>query len=169
MAKKHRGQFKKTSDQQQQYKAFIANPSSALEGTIQSTNEMLKGSNEYKDYDNGPIQSNDPIKKTPIRYQIWDWLKKNIIPTIIGTIVVAIGTAVITHAIKIAVINQRIEYLEIQIQTIYSDNVTKEYLSAQLENIKLELSNGFALSEKDFEWRIKNIEQWIESMDKPSQ
>jgi len=168
MTKPHKGQFKKSIAQQQQYKDFIANCSGRYEGTVPSTNDLLVGSDEYKEHIDSPISAGEEIKRTPIRYQIWDWLKKNIVPTIIGAIVVAIGTTVIAHKVKIAVIQQRIDYLENQIQTMQSDNATKEYLAFQLDSIKMEFSNEIALKGNDIDWRLKNIEQWIESMDKQS-
>lgn len=164
MSKKRPG-ARKTQAEVRQYKDFIAKSSYSPEGTTPQTNSMLQGSGEYSD-ERGNLHGQEDVLKTPLRYRIWDWIRKNLIAEIIVTVIIAIGTATISHTVKIAVIEQRLEYVEKQIDLIDERAVNKDYLESQVELIKTDLSGTNKLNLNDIEWKLKDIEKRLEDIEK---
>ncbi len=164
MSKKKKGSHKKSTAEYQDYRNFITNSVYSPESTIPVHNEMLQGSSEYSNNDE-EINSSDNIKKTPIKYRISDWIRKNVFPTIITTLCIAIGSAVIAHQVNISVINKQIEYIEKKIEQIDSDTVEKEVLDLKLQEIVTEMNSSFSISFNDVKWQLKELEEKIDSID----
>ena len=161
--KNKRGQFKKTPQESHAYQHFIAESSYNPDATLPVNNSMLVGSSDVGDnFDE--IAPSAPIKRTPPKYILLDWLKKNIFPAIITTIVIAIGTAVFTHSISIAVMKEQISSIEKEIATLEETCVSVDTLDLKLKNIKTELDSTTLLSLNDIEWKIKEIEKEIEKL-----
>ena len=164
--KKKSGNYKKTPDQAHAYNSFIANSPYSPDATMPDTNKMLSGTAEILGQCEAEIVSLEPIKKTPLKYRLWDWVKEHIFPTIITTVVIAIGSVLISHMIQMAVIEQRIDYLDKQIETISSETVNKELLELQLESLKKEMESSSSLTLNDIKWQIKILEDKINLLQK---
>lgn len=129
-------------------------------------NEMLVGSNELQRSSYGEdLHAKEEIKKTPFKYRFIDWIKANLFAALITAVVLGVGSVVVSHMVKIAVIEQRIEYIEDKIETIEDDSVDKDFLESQLALIKAELSGGNDLSMNDVNWKIKQLEERITSIE----
>ncbi len=163
MPKKKKGNYKKSRVQLQEYRSFISNPSFSPQGTIPSSNEMLKGSGEYG-YDQGKLESSEKIKRTPLKYRILDWLKEHIIPAVIIAIVIAIGTAVISHQINLAVVSKQLEFLDKRIEQIESDYVEKEILQSKINEIKTDIDSTYSLTLNDIKWQLNKLEEELDSL-----
>ena len=159
--KKKSGNYKKTPDQAHAYNSFIAKSPYSPDATMPDANKMLSGTGEISGQHEAEIDSVDPIKKTPFKYRFWDWVKEHIFPTIITTVVVAIGSVLISHMVQIAVIEQRIDYLDKQIEMISDETVDKELLELQLESLKKEMDSASSLTLNDIKWQIKILEDKI--------
>lgn len=161
---KRRPGVKKTRAEVQQYKDFITKSPYTPEGTTPQTNSMLQGSSEYSD-ERGSLHGQEDVLKTPLRYRIWDWIRKNLLAEIVITIIVAIGTATISHKVKLAVVEQRLEYVEKQIDLMDEKSVNKDYLESQIELIKTDLIGTNKLNLNDIEWKLRDIEKRIENIE----
>lgn len=162
--KKKGSNFKKNPAQVHAYSSFIANSSYSPDATMPDANKMLLGTAEIHGQQEAEIEQNDPIRKKSVKYRIGDWIKEHIFPTIITTIIIAIGTVLISHTIQLAVMEQKIEYLDEQIDALSSEAVDKDELELQLESLKKELENSSALALNDIKWQIKILEDKINSM-----
>lgn len=163
MGKKKSGKFKKTQKEAQKYRDFLANSSFSPEDTVPVQNEMLQGSMEY-DIEDEKINSSEKIRKTPFKYRVGDWFKKNIFPTIITTVIIAIGSAVVAHQVNLAVINKQIEYIEKRIEQIDTDFVEKDVLDLELKQIISDIDSSYSLTFNDIKWQLKEIEEKINSL-----
>lgn len=162
---KHKNGGKKNPQQAHKYREFVANIDSSPEGTTSSTNSMLIGTGDtYVEPAN--LHEHEEIMKKPFKYRFIDWVKKNLFAEIIVAIVIGIGTITISHMVKIAVLEQRIEYAEKQIERIEDNSVEKDYLTSQLELFKSEIAGDNKLSIKDIDWQLKNIESRLENLEK---
>lgn len=160
--KRHKsGNYKKMPNQTHAYNSFIANSTYSPDATMPDANKMLSGTAEISGRNEDQIDSVDPIKKTPFKYRFLDWVKEHIFPTIMTTVVVAIGSVLISHKVQIAVIDQRIVYLDKQIEMISSETVDKELLELQLEALKKEVDSSSSLALNDIKWQIKILEEKI--------
>lgn len=162
--KKNSGNYKKTPDQAHAYNSFIAKSLYSPDATMPDANKMLSGTAEILGQREAEIDRVDPIKKTPFKYRFWDWVKEHIFPTIITTVVIAIGSVLISHMIQMAVIEQRIDYLDKQIEMISNETVDKELLELQLESLKKEIDSSSSLTLNDIKWKIKILEDKISSL-----
>lgn len=162
--KRKGGNYKKTPKQSQEYNSFIANSTYSPDATMPDANKMLSGTAEIYGQQEAEIERADPIKKKSLKYRFWDWIKEHIFPTIITTVVIAIGTVLISHMVQIAVIEQKIEYLDEQIDMLSSETVDKEVLELQLDSLKKELESSSSLTLNDIKWQIKMLEEKINSL-----
>lgn len=163
MPKKKRGNYKKSPTQLQEYRNFISNSSVSPPGTIPASNEMLQGSAEYG-YDQGKLESSEKIKRTPLKYRIGDWLKEHIFPAVIIAIVTAIGAAVISHQVNLAVVSKQLEFLDKRIEQIESDYVGKEILQLRINEIKTDLDSSYSITLNDIKWQLNEIEDELDRM-----
>lgn len=166
MAKKRKGNFKKTPAQLQDYREFISNSSTTPSGTVPVTNELLQGSGEYG-YDDGKLESTQKVTPVPVKYRIEDWLKKNIFPTIVSTILIAIGTAVIIHQVNLAVVSKQVEYIEKRIEQIEDEYVDKETLQLKLNEVTSHLDASYSLTLNDIKWQLREIESKVDAAAEP--
>ncbi len=120
--RKHSGN--KNHVQLQQYRNFVANSSYSPEGTTNATNRMLMGTGDVR-FDNDNIYGNEKVKRTPFKYRFFDWIRKNLVAEIIIGVVVAMGSVTVTHMVKIAVIEQRVQYIEKRLDD-YETNVVEK-------------------------------------------
>ncbi len=164
MPKKKKGNFKKTPNQAQEYRDFIINSSYSPEGTVPVSNEMLQGSAD-RGFDEGKLESSDNIRRTPFRYRVGDWIKKNVFPAIIATILIAIGTAVIMHQVNLAVVNKQIEYIEKQLEQIDNDYVGKEEIQLRINEISSNIDSKLSITLNDIKWQLKEIEKQIDKLE----
>lgn len=67
---------------------------------------------------------------------------------------------------QVAVFEYRIEYAETRLTEINNDLVTKEYLSQELQILKLQLGKATSDDLSEIEGRIKLIEKQIEYLSK---
>lgn len=165
MSRKSKGkrQLKKTPTEVKGYQNFIKESSYSPDSTVPVNNEFLQGSAEWGIHKE-ELDAPEKIKRTPAKYRFADWIKNNIFPTIITTIVVAIGSAVITHYVNIAVINQKIEHLENQVEQIEDDTVDKELLNSKLSEIESKLDSSYSLTLNDIKWQLKQLEEKISGL-----
>ena len=142
----------------------------------QNTNTMdpfrgLHGSNEdVYDYDM-PFAENKAVGVKRLKFK--KFIKEHIfeeIITIIVTIVVGIASWTLVNVIQlreqVAVFEYRIEYAETRLTEINNDSVTKEYLSQELQILKLELEKANSKDLSEIEAQIKLIEKQIEYLSK---
>lgn len=162
--KQKRGSFKKTPNQTRDYKQFIAKSTYSPDSTVPEANLMLYGTDEISGNPEAEIESAAPVKNTPFKYRFCDWVKEHIFPTIITTVVIAIVTALITQKVQMAVVEQKIEYLDKQIEMISIETVDRELLEAKLDLIKEEMNSSSIISLNDIKWQIKNLEEKITSI-----
>ena len=160
---KKKGNYKKTPAQLQKYREFISDPSFSPAGTVPVSNEMLQGSADYG-YDEGNLESPDNIKRTPLKYRVGDWLKKNIFPAIISAILLAIGTAVISHQVNLAVVNKQIEFIDKRIEQLENDYVGKETLQLRINEIASNIDSTYSITLNDIKWQLKEIEEELDSL-----
>lgn len=160
---RHNKQYKKTPADVKNYQNFINNSTDSPDSTIPVNNEYLQGSAELNSFDE-ELNTTSNIKKTPLKYRFMDWLKNNIFPTIITTIVIAIATATITHQVNIAVINQKIEYLETQVQQLKDGTVEKELLNSKLSEIEIKIKSSHSLELNDIKWQLKQLEDDVKEL-----
>ena len=127
---------------------------------------MLVGSDEVS-YSNreGELHGKENIKKTPFRYRFLDWIKANLFAAIITAIVVGVATTVVAHKVKIAVITQRIDYIESKIELIDDEDVEKDYLQLQIDLIKAEMTNDSNSSLSDINLKMKDIETRLSALE----
>lgn len=156
-------QLKKTRTEINSYQNFIKESSYSPDSTIPVNNEFLQGSAEWGIY-NEELDAPKKIRKTPAKYRFTDWIKSNVFPTIITTIVIAIGGTVITHYVNIAVINQKIVHLENRVQQIEDSTVDKELLNSKLSEIESKLDSSYSLTLNDIKWQLKQLEEKISSL-----
>ena len=163
---KGKGPLKKNRSQLQQYKDFVSSSSYSPDSTIPSQNAMLIGSDEVSSSNrDGELHGKESIKKTPFRYRFIDWIKANLFAAIITAIVVGVATTVIAHQVKIAVITQRIDYIESKIELIDAEDVEKDYLQLQLDLIKAEMSNDNTSSLNEINLKIKELETRLSAIE----
>lgn len=162
--KKKGGNYKKTPKQSHEYNSFIVNSTYSSDATMPDANKMLSGTAEIYGQQEAEIEHTDPIKKKPLKYRFWDWVKEHIFPTIITTLVIAIGSVLIDHMVQMAVIEQKIEYLGEQIDMLSSDTVDKEVLELQLYSLKKEMESSSSLTFNDIKWQIKILEEKINAL-----
>ena len=158
---RHRNGGKKNQHQAHQYREFVANMDLSPEGTTTSTNSMLVGTCDTN-ADQERLHGNEEILRTPFKYRFIDWVRKNLFAEIIIAIVLGIGTFTVSHMVKIAVIEQRIEHIEKQLENIDDDYVDKEYVASQLELFRTEITGDNKLSIKEIDWQLKNIENRLD-------
>lgn len=158
--RKNRGNLKKNQEEVADYKRFIANSSISPESTVPVRNEMLISSKEFVD-DEDSSSKNLPIKSKPLRYKFFDWVKENIFPVIITTAIVSVFGVVIGHMIDLAVLSQRVEALEKQVDSLVDDYVTQEILSLQLKNLEASINSDFTVSTSDIKLKLTEIEAEI--------
>ncbi|MBO4818860.1 MAG: hypothetical protein J5528_01865 [Firmicutes bacterium] len=166
---KRKGPLKKTQTELQNYKEFISSSSSSLDSTVPSQNTMLVGSDEvWSNNRDKELYGQEAVKKTPLKYRVLDWIKANLFAAVISAVIIGIATTVITHKVSIAIITQRIEYLDKKIDSIDEENVEKEYLQIQLELIKTEITYDNNSTLNELNWRLKDIEARLSGLESGS-
>ena len=156
MRRKHRINYKKNNNQIINYRNFISDSFYSPQGTVAADNKMLEGSGEFMDDE--AFLCHEETKKTSLKYKLSDWIKNNIFPSIIVAIIIGIGGWVINHAISIAMINQRLEYIQTAIDDMKENAVDKENLSLKLDELKTNTNYNFSLQLNEIKWQIKEIE-----------
>ncbi len=158
--------IKKNRSQLQHYKDFVSSSSYSPDSTIPSQNVMLVGSDEvFSSNRDGELHGKESIRKTPFRYRFIDWIKANLFAAIITAIVIGVATTVVTHIVKIAVITQRIDYIESKIEQIDDEDVEKDYLQIQLDLIKTEIENENNGSLNEINMKMKDIETRLNAVE----
>lgn len=163
--RKNRGNLKKNREEVADYKRFLANSSISPESTVPGRNEMLMSSKELAE-DEDSSSKDLPIKSKPLRYKFFDWLKENVFPVIITTVVVSVSGVVIKHMVDLAVLSQRVETLEKQVDSLVDDYVTQEILSLQLEKLEASINSDLTVSTSDIKLKLSEIEAEIEILKK---
>lgn len=161
MAKKRKsnGSFKKTSQQAHQYNQQINSSKSSPDGTVPINSDMLSSSRDV--YVPNVLEVNDKIQPAPFSLKVKDWIKRNLFASIISAALIAAVGVVVTHSIEIAVIDQKLNMINQQIEKIDSGSVDIETLNLQLENIKSKWEYSYSLDYKDIEWKIKELDEKI--------
>lgn len=163
MAKKRKGNYKKSPAQLHDYRSFVSNSPDCPSGTIPTSNEMLQGSADYG-YEQGKLEPPGRVKRTPLKYRVLDWLKENVFAAIVVAILTAIGAAVFSHQIQLAVINKQIEYIDMRIERIEEDYVGKEILQLRMKEIKSDLESSYLVAFNDIKWQLDEIEDELQTL-----
>lgn len=163
---KRNGPLKKTQSELKQYKESVSSSSYSLDSTVPSQNTMLVGSDEVGlNKRDEEIHGQEAIKKTPLKYRALDWIKANLFAAIISAVIIGMATTVIAHKVSIAIITQRIEYIEKKIESIDEEDVEKEYLQIQLELIKTEITYDNNGTLNELNWRLRDIEARLSGLE----
>ena len=127
MGKKRKGKFAKSQAERHAYRNYVEKSNFAIMDTTPSNDGMLIGSDEVitsaEDF-----HSNDKIKKTPVKYRIIDFFKKNIFASILAAIIVAAAGTVIKHEVNLAVLTQRVSSIEHEIELLRTNKVEYDLL-----------------------------------------
>ncbi len=153
----------KNAAEQESYRQFLSDSSISPEGTLPVYNKMLQGSAEIPPTASD-VDAPKHIVNTPVKYRLLDWLKKNIFPTIIVSILLAIGTTVIAHMVDIAVIKKQIDYIEKKVERLDEDCVDKEKLELQLSELESSVDNKYLLPLSEIKWQLDNLEKELDSL-----
>ncbi len=106
------------------------------------------------------------IRPKKMHYRIWDWVKKNLIATLIGAAVTAIigfvVSNVVTLKIEYKVIEVKISEMEKDISSIEEDYISKQLLEMQIASLKDSLEGRSDLDMKEIENQISLIRQQLD-------
>ena len=161
--KKSTGVRMKNQAEKASYRQFLSDSSIPTEGTLPVYNKMLQGTAELPNNDSDVDVPKDIIN-TPVKYRLADWLKKNIFPTIVASILLAIGGAVIAHMVDIAVIKKQIDYIEKKVEQLDENCVDKEKLELKLSELESSVDNKYVLPLNEIRWQLDDIEKELDSL-----
>lgn len=169
---------KKTKAEVKEYKNAVKLSVTALESTIDTRNANLVGSDEFS----VPDFSDDTPKEArlPWRIRVKRFIKKHtfevglsVAVTILTALVGWYGVTLIDLKVDCAVLETKLDTVSSQIESLDTDNVTRELLNIQLDALKQELSYEQEIDRIEIENRIGLLEQQIalvqESVHKESQ
>lgn len=169
---------KKTKAEVKEYKNAVKLSVTALESTIDIRNANLVGSDELS----APDFSDDTSKEArlPWRTRAKRLIKKHtfevglsVAVTILTALVGWYGVTLIDLKVDYAVLETKLDAVSTQIESLETDNVTRELLNIQLDALKKELSYEQEIDRIEVESRIGLLEQQIalvqESTQKESQ
>lgn len=160
---------RKNQAQYSGYRNFLSSPTPHIDDTYPNPNKYLQGTADSIEEENDSIDNKSKIKPKSLRFRIIDWIRQNVLTTVICSIIVAIGTATLFLWRDSALLEQRVEYIEKQIESIDSNCVDKELLELQLEQIKTEMKSSFAVTNNNLEWRIQNLEELLKELQNDDQ
>ena len=155
---------KKSQTEAHRYRDFIEKSPYSPEGTTNQTSTLLVGTDETN-ISQTNIPADEKTIKTPIKYRIWDWIRKHLFAEIITAVVIGVCSVTINHMVKIAVIEQRIEYIEERLNKIENKSVDKDYLLTQIDLLKTEMESDEKLSNKDTEIALRQIEERLDLLE----
>lgn len=164
MGRKVKPHLKKNQYEAQNYRHSLKNSSLFTEGTSPIKNEFLTGTGDMGFDEIEETESEEKTVKKPIRYIISDWLKAHVFDSILATIIVAIGSFALKGTIDIALLKQKVEIIDSQIEAIQESNVQKEMLDSELKNIKSDINNSFLISLNNIKWRVKILEEKVKEI-----
>lgn len=158
---------KKNSEQRKAYMETVRNGRGSSEGTVNNIPNSLTATNEL--CENAQNVNPDNVKKKPIRYIIKDWWKKSWVQTlvitviagVIVTIVGSVGESMNTVKTQLAVLNERVNYIEDKINNLSNTAPNKENLQLQLEMLHKELDSNDA-EITDIKNKLNELESMIE-------
>lgn len=164
MSRKSKRHLKKTPHEAQNYRISLKSYRLLPEETLPINNEFLTGTGEMSFDEIEETKSEGKTVKKPIRYIVFDWLKAHVFDSILVTIIVAIGSFAIKGTTEIALLKQKVEIIDSQIEAIQESNVQKEVLDLELKNIKSDLNDSFLIPLNNIKWRVKILEKKIEEI-----
>lgn len=156
---------KKSKDAARAYKQNIKSAVIPPEGTVDSSNFNLMGSNEFGNPDISEVP-----KIAPLSWKIRAkrFIKKHTFETglsIAVAILVAVvgwyGKTLIDLRVSHAVLETRINSLTTKIDNLDTNHITRELLTIQLEALRQELLQSQTIEKTEIEGRIALIEQQI--------
>lgn len=169
---------KKTKAEVKNYRNAVKLSVTALESTIDTRNANLVGSDELSvpDFSDGTPEE----ARLPLRIRAKRFIKKHIFEvglsvavTILTALVGWYGATLIDLKVDCAVLEAKLDTVSTQIESLDTDNVTRELLNIQLDTLKKELSYEQEINRIEIENRIDLLEQQIalvqESIQKESQ
>ena len=162
MSKKKLG--KKNNHAQEVYKKSIKLSMEGRDGTVPLDNDMLKGSDDIYSFKDSELHTKVGVRPKSIKYKLFDWLKRNVLAAIIIAAITGAAGAVITHSIQIAVINQRIDYLEEEVESLKDTTVSKSDLKYELLVFKNNVKDGSDISIDTINKKLTDIEKRIEAL-----
>ena len=163
-----KGRQKKTQAQANQCKKALESQTLKVESTFTSdAPNLLKGTDEGfgKEGDIGTKP-----KKKEFKYAVGDWCKKNLATAIVLAIITGVGAYITNSLIQlnsdVKVIEVMISELQIDINKLETDAVSKENLDLQLSSIKESLNSKVELDVKEVQNQLELIKQQIEFIEK---
>ncbi len=123
--------------------------------------DILEGTNDYCEEDEDEIVSGEGIAKTPLRYQIINWLKKYVLA---GVVVLLIGTALVAGfntVICVKIMQNDLESIHTRLDNIEDDSVDKESLELSLKELENRIKNSIILDFSKMQWDLDQIEETL--------
>lgn len=156
---KHKHKQNKSNQQKQIYRSHLNLITSDLDDTAGIFGELLYGSDDLSyDYSLKP-NANEEYKRLPVHKRVKRFIENNLIASIIGGVLVAILTGIVSilirNTISIAKLEVRIE----SIQQMLSEKADSTTVMKDLEILKLDLNNSFILEYNELAKRIDEIER----------
>lgn len=157
---------KKTKAEVKEYKNAVKLSVTALESTIDTRNANLVGSDELS----VPDFPDDTAKEArlPWRIRVKRFIKKHtfeiglsVVVTILTALVGWYGSMLIDLKVDGAILATKLDTVSTQIESLDTDNVTRELLNIQLDALKKELSYEVEIDWIEIENRISLLEQQI--------
>ena len=157
---------KKTRAEVKEYKNAVKLWTTALESTIDTRNANLVGSDELS----APDFSDDTAKEArlPLRRRVKRFIKKytfevglSVVVTVLTALAGWYGLTLLDLKVDSAVLATKLDTVSTQIESLDTDNVTRELLNIQLNALEKELSYELEIDRIEIENRIGLLEQQI--------
>lgn len=149
------------------YKDFIKYSKISPDDTAGVINPNLIGSNILNN-DNDKYNLNQKPVPAPVKVTFKKWFSEYKFEIIIISIIIPMVFLIINIVMglqtNIAISTVKIDQLKETVQTLTTDNVTKEMLNLQLDSLKRELKNEMKMNDNEFENRLDIIEKQIEKI-----
>ena len=157
---------KKTRTEAKIYRNNLGELNGGLSGTYTGKTEYLNGSDEIDpEYCSQPTKNDEIIAKKPLHYRITDWISKNGLTVLLGTVLVGtigwLHGTVVDLKERAAVCEYKIEELEKSISDMEDSIPNMEAVELQIEYILDEIENW---NITDAENRITQLEEEVESI-----
>lgn len=157
---------KKTKVEVREYKNAVKLLAGTLESTIGTRNANLVGSDELSVPD-FPDDTSTEVR-LPWRTRVKRFIRKHtfevglsIAVTILAALIGWYGATLIDLKVDCAVLETKLNAVSAQIDSLDTDNVTRELLNIQLDALKQELSYEQEIDRIEIENRIRLLEQQI--------
>ena len=157
---------KKTRAEVKEYKNAVKLWTTALESTIDTRNANLVGSDELS----APDFSDDTAKEArlPLRRRVKRFIKKytfevglSVVVTVLTALAGWYSLTLLDLKVDSAVLATKLDTVSTQIESLDTDNVTRELLNIQLNALEKELSYELEIDRIEIENRIGLLEQQI--------